>query len=149
MTKKQRKERAVLLLAYSLISQYRDSLIYNNKDNLYDLKLKRLVKQLDLIAKSFANKKIERFLVERISKVDVTEVEIDPFLVAFYLLEILFKTNKVDFNLNIKDIVEVREALENTTELKANSLNYAISLYESINPESKGFLEFFKLRRMQ
>jgi hypothetical protein len=151
MTKKQKKERALLLLAYSFLKiEYEERGIEENdikKIEKIDLELYNIYKKLERLKILFANPKIRDFLLSRVP--NKLAKQSDMILVSLLVLCYfkLFNLSKEivfveDFEKLIKEIIDETNPPE---DILKNSIEFANELVSSIFPDQKGLIEFRKL----
>jgi len=157
MRKYQLKERGLLLASYALMHQgfillniEPDKINITNMDDLYDMKIINLYKKLTLLHKSFANKKINRFVNKRISKIeDSLNNTCQPLYMGLLLINLYIRTKeKKDFTLNSgleRDIQLIIEEHNDMYKISDCTIDKAIDVYLAIYPNQQGFIEYLKL----
>jgi len=157
MKKYQLKERGLLLASYALMYQgfklldiEPEKININSINDLYDMKIINLYKKLTLLHKSFANKKINRFVNKRISKIeDSLDKTCQPLYIGLLLINLYIRTSeKKDFTLNSSlesDIQLIIEEYNNMYKISDCTIDKAIDVYLAIYPNQLGFIEYLKL----
>jgi len=147
MTKQQKKERALLLMAYAFLKvAYENINEISLKDKTQaDLILERIYKKLDNIKKIFANDKVRNFLLRRVPD-DISKTT-DITVVAIIVLA-YFKMFNLTKEINLIEDLEylTKQAVYSVDKDTAiNSIKYASDLVADVFPDKKGLIEFKKL----
>ncbi|GAB6045101.1 hypothetical protein JCM11957_06990 [Caminibacter profundus] len=147
MTKQQKKERALLLMAYAFLKvTYENTNEISIKDKTQaDFILERVYKKLDNIKKIFVNEKIRNFLLKRVPD-DISKTT-DIAIVAIVVLA-YFKMFNLTKEINLVEDLEflTKQAVYSTDkETAINSIKYASDLVADVFPNKKGLIEFKKL----
>jgi len=148
MKKYQLKERALLLLSYAFLqkmfTENKNSVkIYEKTKNDFDIEF--LYKMLDNIKKTIANKKIETFLLKRISNDSLNDIDLMTIVltIMFYHKTIV---DKKDFTFNF-DFYELLKnaSMDFDKKIFNNSIETASNLFIDIFPEKKPLILFKKV----
>jgi len=147
MTKKQMKERALLLLAYAFMKETleRSKDVPLSEITKADLTFTSVYKKLDRIKRTFANEKIRNFLLKRVPE-DINKT-CDLGLVAVVVLA-WFKRLNLTKEIVIKEnLEELTEAIVKSVDFETakNSIEFASELVADVFPDQKGLIEFRKI----
>ena len=160
MTKKQMKERALLLYSFAFMQEgLRQRKILDednnpkygleNLDNFYDMKTILIYKHLKRLRLSFAQPNVRQFFLRRITEnEEYISLECDPLLMGLIGLYFYIRFNKTkEFVLNIsaEDIKEIFEYAKTETVISDDTINISVKIITAIYPDEKGLVEFYKL----
>ena len=160
MTKKQMKERALLLYAFAFMQEglrQRGILDENNNpkyglenlDNFHDMKTVLIYKHLKRLRPTFAQLNVRQFFLRRITEnEDYISPECDPLLMGLIGLYFYIRFNKTKefvLNINSKDIEEIFEYAKTETEISDDTINISVKIITAIYPDEKGLVEFYRL----
>ena len=163
MTKKQLKERALLLFSLSFIMEglnQLDLIDQKTKDLKCDISkaedhddmlVLSIYKKLKRLRPSFANEKVSNFMFRRIASVpDELSESCQPILMGLlgvYFYQKFKQTNEFDLGINTKKIESIFKNLQEVHNFKISqcTVNRTVKIIESIYPDEKGLIEFYKL----
>ncbi len=163
MTKKQLKERALLLFALSFIMEGLNQLnLIDTKtkdlkcdiskaEDKDDLLVLNLYKKLKRLRPSYANEKVSSFMFKRIESIpDELSQECQPILmglIGVYFYQKFKRTNEFDLGINPKKIENIFKDLIDVHNFKVTpcTINRSIKIIEAIYPDEKGLIEFYRL----
>jgi len=147
MTKRQMKERALLLLAYAFMKETleKSKNVPLSEITKADLTFTSVYKKLERIKRTFANEKIRNFLLKRVPE-DINKT-CDLGLVAVVVL-VWFKrlnlTKEIVIKENLEELIEAIVKSVNFETAK-NSIEFASELVADVFPDQKGLIEFRKI----
>jgi len=161
MTKKQLKERALLLFSFAFLMEgLRQLELIDEKtkeptvdlsklEDRYDIKLISIYKKLKRLRPSFANKKVSNFFYKKIEKIS-DDISQDCLVLLIGLIGIYFyqkfkRTNEFVLDISTNEIEEIFNEINKENEITECTINKAIEIIESIYPDEKGLIEFYKL----
>jgi len=147
MTKKQMKERALLLLAYAFMKETLD----RSKDvplseiTKADLTFTAVYKKLDRIKRTFANEKVRNFLLKRVPD-DISKT-CDLGLVAVVVLAWFKRLNLTKEIVVTENLEELTEAIVKSVDYETakNSIEFASELVADVFPDQRGLVEFRRI----
>ena len=163
MTKKQLKERALLLFILSFLMEgLNQAGLINEKtkdlevdmlevEDSNDMLVLNLYKKLKRLRPSYANEKVSSFMYKRIESVpDELSQECQPILmglIGVYFYQKFKRTNEFDLGINPKKIENIFKDLANVHSFKISpcTINRSIKIIEAIYPDEKGLIEFYRL----
>ena len=162
MTKKQLRERALLLFSLSFIMEGLDQLDLIDKktkdlkcdiseaEDSDDMLVLSIYKKLKRLRPSYANKKVLDFFFKRLKKVDdAVSQDCQPLLmglIGVYFYQKFKRTNEFDLGINPFKIEEMFKSLINDNFIiTKQTIIKAIEIIESIYPDEKGLIEFYRL----
>jgi hypothetical protein len=150
MTKKQKRERGLLLLSYSFLHQLWER---EGKKELElkgmteaDLIFKQVYKKLFRIRRIFADERIKDFVLKRVPD-DISRT-CDMSLVAVVILNWFKRLNLTKEIILTDDIEKLTKLIaqemrnNNEDEFIKNSIEYASSLVVDVFPDKKGLIKF-------
>jgi len=164
MTKKQLKERALLLFSFAFIMEglrqlnlidektkepTNDLSKFNNK---YDVKIISIYKKLKRLRPSFTNEKVLKFFDKRTSKIS-DNLEKNCIILLMGLIGIFFyqkfkRTNEFIIDINPDEIEKMfKELQSNGYYITKCTVNKSIEIIESIYSDEKGLIEFYRLSK--
>jgi len=163
MTKKQLKERALLLFALSFLMEgLNQAGLINEKtkdlevdmlkvEDGNDMLVLNLYKKLKRLRLSYANEKVSKFMFKRIESIpDELSQECQPILmglIGVYFYQKFKRTNEIDLGINPKKIENIFKDLIDVHNFKITpcTINRSIKIIEAIYPDEKGLIEFYRL----
>ena len=156
MKKYQNKERSLLLLSYAMLQEGFKivgidpmKVKLEDFDDELDIKLLRTYRSLHRLNKMFSNKKIQKFLMEKIAKSgDKLSRECQPMYVGLLVLYFYLKVDrdKSEFYISTiepEDIIKI--AGEVNGGISDCTIYKSCELFRSIYGDKGGFLEFLEL----
>ncbi len=162
MTKKQLKERALLLFSLSFIMEGLNQLELidpktkelkcdiSKAEDHDDMLVLSIYKKLKRLRPSYANEKVSKFMFKRIESIpDEISQECQPLLmglIGVYFYQKFKRTNEFDLGINPSKIEEMFKSLINDNFIiTKQTITKAIEIIESIYPDEKGLIEFYRL----
>jgi len=163
MTKKQLKERALLLFALSFLMEGLNQLELIDPETKElnvgmlevedhdDMLVLNLYEKLKRLRPSYANEKVSNFMFKRIESIpDEISQDCQPILmglIGVYFYQKFKRTNEFDLGINPKKIENIFKDLVNIHNFKISpcTISRSIKIIEAIYPDEKGLIEFYKL----
>ena len=163
MTKKQLKERALLLFSLSFIMEGLNQLELidpktkelkcdiSKAEDHDDMLVLSIYKKLKRLRPSYANEKVSKFMFKRIESIpDEISQECQPILmglIGVYFYQKFKRTNEFDLGISPKKIENIFKDLTEVHNFKISpcTINRSLNIIESIYPDEKGLIEFYKL----
>jgi hypothetical protein len=162
MTKKQLKERALLLFSFSFILEglnqidLIDEKTKNIKEDISkaedkdDLLALVLYKKLKRLRPSFTNKKVVDFFFKRINKInDDLSQDCQPILmglIGVFFYQKFKRTNEFDLGIRPSEIEKAFfNLIKDGFNVNDCTIDKSIEIIRSIYPDESGMIEFYKL----
>ncbi len=162
MTKKQLKERALLLFSLSFLMEGLNQLGLidpKTKDLKCDMAeaeddddviIFSIYKKLKRLRPSFGNKKVVNFFFKRLSKLeDEISQDCQPLLmglIGVYFYQKFKRTNEFDLGIKPSRIEKMFKSLiDEGFEVTNQTILKTLEIIESIYPDEKGLIEFYRL----
>jgi len=156
MTKKQLKERALMLFIFSFMKEgFRlldlepEKIDLSKLTDELDIKLISFYRQMKRLRPTYTQEKVINFFYKRIEKInDDIQQECQPLymgLIGAWFYNRFKRTNEFTLSLKSNDIEKIINEYNKEFGISDCTIKKSIEIIESIYPDERGLIEFYRL----